>query len=188
MDFANLCKFFTQKRSVLHFGTDHLRSCVFVESLFFDYSDADIDLLYKLNYGILARIFLELFAVMSVADFEVLDDLVGVHGMLADIDDADSHVGAMVTHALEVGNEIRPNKSGFNGAGTISESYDMVITKECFETVNYLLKRLNVVCGDEVVVEISLLGQGENFVCGGVQHGDFFFGDCGGKGSGMVLK
>ena len=40
---ANLCKPFTQKWSVLHFGTDHLRYSVFfifAEILFFDYSDA----------------------------------------------------------------------------------------------------------------------------------------------------
>ena len=38
--FANLCKLFTQKRSVLHFGTDLLRSCIFSPGVFFDYSDA----------------------------------------------------------------------------------------------------------------------------------------------------
>ena len=38
--FANLCKHFTQKRSVLHFGTDLLRSCIFSPGVFFDYSDA----------------------------------------------------------------------------------------------------------------------------------------------------
>ena len=48
--FANLCKHFTQKWSVLHFGTDHLSYSVFrifAESLFFDYSDAEIDDLYR---------------------------------------------------------------------------------------------------------------------------------------------
>ena len=46
VNFANLCKLYTQKWSVLHFGTDHLRYsvfCIFAESLFFDYSDADIE-------------------------------------------------------------------------------------------------------------------------------------------------
>ena len=38
--FANLCKLFTQKWSVLHFGTDLLRSCIFSPGVFFDYSDA----------------------------------------------------------------------------------------------------------------------------------------------------
>lgn len=41
--FANLCKLFTQKRSVIHFGTDHLRKLLFSPSVFFDYSDADIE-------------------------------------------------------------------------------------------------------------------------------------------------
>ena len=41
--FANLCKHFTQKRSVLHFGTDLLRSCIFSPSVFFDYSDAKFE-------------------------------------------------------------------------------------------------------------------------------------------------
>ena len=41
--FSNLCKLSTQKRSVLHFGTDHLRKLLFSPSLFFDYSDADIE-------------------------------------------------------------------------------------------------------------------------------------------------
>ena len=41
--FANLCKHFTQKSSVLHFGTDHLRKLLFSPSVFFDYSDADIE-------------------------------------------------------------------------------------------------------------------------------------------------
>ena len=39
--FANLCKLFTQKWSVLHLGTDHLRKllflCVFASAVFFDY-------------------------------------------------------------------------------------------------------------------------------------------------------
>ena len=41
--FANLCKLFMQKWSVLHFGTDHLRKLLFSPSLFFAYSDADIE-------------------------------------------------------------------------------------------------------------------------------------------------
>ena len=41
--FANLCKHFTQKWSVLHFGTDHLGNLIFSPSLFFDYSDAVIE-------------------------------------------------------------------------------------------------------------------------------------------------
>ena len=41
--FANLCKHFTQKWSVLHFGTDHLLLLLFSPSLFFAYSDADIE-------------------------------------------------------------------------------------------------------------------------------------------------
>ena len=43
INFANLCKVFTQKRSVLHLGTDLLRSCIFSPGVFFDYSDADIE-------------------------------------------------------------------------------------------------------------------------------------------------
>ncbi len=45
INFANLCNLFTQKRSVLHFGTDLLRSCIFSPGVFFDYSDADIEVL-----------------------------------------------------------------------------------------------------------------------------------------------
>ena len=45
--FANLCKHFTQKWSVLHFGTDHLRKLrffrVFAVAVFFDYSDAKFE-------------------------------------------------------------------------------------------------------------------------------------------------
>ena len=45
--FANLCKLFTQKRSVLHFGTDHLRKLRFLRffalGVFFDYSDAKFE-------------------------------------------------------------------------------------------------------------------------------------------------
>ena len=41
--FANLCKHFTQKWSVLHFGTDHLRKLLFSPSVFFDYSDAKFE-------------------------------------------------------------------------------------------------------------------------------------------------
>ena len=45
--FLNLCKHFTQKRSVLHFGTDLLRTLLFLriscESLFFDFSDAKFE-------------------------------------------------------------------------------------------------------------------------------------------------
>ena len=132
--------------------------------------------LYKLNYGILARIFLELFVVMSVTCLEVLNYLVSVHGMLADVDDTNGNVGAMVTHALKVGYQIRPDKSGLNGAGTISESYDMVITKECFESVNNLLQRFNVVSGGEIIVEISHLGQGDDLTRCGTERGKLLFG------------
>ena len=41
--FANLCKHFTQKWSVLHFGTDHLGKLLFSPSVFFDYSDAKFE-------------------------------------------------------------------------------------------------------------------------------------------------
>ena len=41
--FANLCKLFTQKWSVLHFGTDHLRKLLFSPNVFFDYSDAKFE-------------------------------------------------------------------------------------------------------------------------------------------------
>ena len=45
--FANLCKPFTQKWSVLHFWTDHLRKLLFLRifavAVFFDYSDADTE-------------------------------------------------------------------------------------------------------------------------------------------------
>ena len=41
--FANLCKHFTQKWSVLHFGTDHLQKLLFSPGVFFDYSDAIFD-------------------------------------------------------------------------------------------------------------------------------------------------
>ena len=114
--------------------------------------------LYKLNYGILARIFLELFVVMSVTRLEVLDDLVSVHGMLADVDDTNGNVGAMVTHALKVGYQIRPDKSGLNGAGTVTNANNVVIAEKGFEAVNNLLQRFNVVCGSEIITKISLLG------------------------------
>ena len=39
--FANLCKPFTQKRSVLHLGIDLLQKLHFALAVFFDYSDAD---------------------------------------------------------------------------------------------------------------------------------------------------
>ena len=44
-DFVNLCNFFTQKKSVLHFGTDLRGYSIFrilAERLFFAYSDANI--------------------------------------------------------------------------------------------------------------------------------------------------
>ena len=45
--FSNLCKHFIQKWSVLHFGTDHFRKLLFLRifavAVFFDYSDADIE-------------------------------------------------------------------------------------------------------------------------------------------------
>jgi len=40
---ANLCKYFTQKWSVLHFGTDHRQLLFFSQGVFFDFSDADIE-------------------------------------------------------------------------------------------------------------------------------------------------
>ena len=63
---------------------------------------------------------------MSIARLKTLDNLVGIHRMLAYVDNTYGNIGAMVAHALEVGDKIRPNKSGLNGARSISESYDTI--------------------------------------------------------------
>ena len=60
---------------------------------------------------------------MSVTCLEVLDDLVGVHRMIADVDDT----------------------SGFNGAGAISESYDSVVSF-CFELNTFVMIEVNIRC------------------------------------------
>ena len=67
---------------------------------------------------------------MSVTCLEMLDYLVGVHGMLADVDDTNGNIGAMIAYALEVGNQVRPNKSGLNRARTVSESCNMIVTEK----------------------------------------------------------
>ena len=48
---------------------------------------------------------------MGVTRLEVLDYLVGVHGMLAYVDNTNGNIGAMIAHALKVCDQIRPNKS-----------------------------------------------------------------------------
>ena len=45
---------------------------------------------------------------MRITYFKALNHLVSIHCMLTYVDDTDGHVGAMVAHALKVGNEIRP--------------------------------------------------------------------------------
>ena len=63
---------------------------------------------------------------MGVPCLKALDNLVGIHRMLAYVDNTYGNVGAMVAHTLEVGDKIRPNKSGLSGARPVSESYDMI--------------------------------------------------------------
>ena len=92
----------------------------------------------------------------------MLDYLVGVHGMLAYVDDTNGYVGAMVAHALKVGDQIRPDKSGLDGAGAVTNANNVVIAEKGFETINHLLQRLDVVSGGEIIVEISHLGQGDD--------------------------
>ena len=46
--FKSVQVFFTQKRSVLHFGTDHFLKLLFSSGVFFDYSDANIDILFAI--------------------------------------------------------------------------------------------------------------------------------------------
>ena len=62
-------------------------------------------------------------------------DVRGAYGGKAYVDDTDGNVGAMVTHTLKVGDEIRPNKSGFNGARAFLKSCDMVITEKSLKVV-----------------------------------------------------
>lgn len=88
---------------------------------------------------------------MCVTCFKALNHLVSVHRMLAYVDDTDGNVGAMVTHTLKVGDEIRPNKSGFDGARAFLKSCDVVITEKRFQIVDHLFKRLNVVCKRDIV-------------------------------------
>ena len=61
--------------------------------------------------------------------------------MLTYIDNTNGNVGAMVAYALEIGDEIGPNKSGFNRAGTISESYNVIVTLP-YSNANYSILSL----------------------------------------------
>ena len=127
----------------------------------------------KLHNSVLARIFLVLIAVMCIACFKAFNNLVSIHCMLTYVDNTDGNVGAMVTHTLKVGNEIRPYKSGFNGTRAFLKSCDVVITEKRFQIVDHLFKRLNVVCKSNIVVNESGFGQGKYFIRCGTKNSDF---------------
>ena len=110
---------------------------------------------------------------MCITCFKALDHLVSIHCMFAYVDDANGNVRAMVTHALKVGNEIRPYKSGFHGTRTFLKSCDMVITKKCFKIVDHLLKRLDVVCESNIVTDKGGLSQSKDFIRCGAKNGKF---------------
>ena len=115
-------------------------------------------LLCNLGYGIFDRIFLILIAVMCITCFKALNNLVRVHCMLAYINDTNGYIGTMITHTLKVGNEIRPYKSGFDGARAFLKSCDVVVTEKRFQIVDHLFKRLNVVCKSNIVIYKCFLG------------------------------
>ena len=78
--------------------------------------------------------------------------------MLTYVDNTDGNVGAMVTHSLKVGDEIRPYKSGFDGARAFLKSCDVIIAEKSLKVVYNLLKRLNVVCKSNIVIYKCFLG------------------------------
>ena len=95
--------------------------------------------------------------------------------MLAYVDNTNGNVRAMVAYALKVCDEIRPYKSGFNGARAFLESCDMVITEKGFKVVDNLFKRLNVVCKRNIVVNESGFGQGKYLIRCGAKSSNFLF-------------
>ena len=108
---------------------------------------------------------------MRITCFQTLNHLVSIHRMLAYVDDTNGNVGAMVTYSLKVGNEIRPNKSGFHSARAFLKSCDVVVTEKRFQIVDHLFKRLNVVCESNIVIDKGCLGQGKYFIRCGAKNG-----------------
>ena len=110
---------------------------------------------------------------MCITCFKALDHLVSIHRMLAYVDNTDGNVGAMVTHTLKVGDEIRPNKSGLNGARAFLKSCDVVITEKRFQIVDHLFKRLNVVCKSNIVTDKGGLSQSKDLIRCGAKNAKF---------------
>ncbi len=94
---------------------------------------------------------------MPVAFLEVFDNLVSVHCMLAYVYDPYGYVGAMVTHALKVGDKIRPYKSGFNGARALFKSCYMIVTEKCFEVVDHLFENFFANASHELKTPITVM-------------------------------
>ena len=110
---------------------------------------------------------------MCITCFKALNNLVSIHCMLTYVDNTDGNVGAMVAHALKVGNEIRPYKSGFNGAGAFLKSCNVVVTEKRFQIVDHLFKRLNIICKSNIVTYKGCFGQGKYLIRCGAKNSHF---------------
>src|SRR5574344_1510410 len=70
---------------------------------------------------------------------DALQRFVHVHVMVGTVNHAAGNVGAMVPHPLQVGQQVRPDKSGIDSAIPLLQPQDMVRAQLLLQVVDNLL-------------------------------------------------
>ena len=76
----------------------------------------------------------------------------GVHVVMVQVDDAPGNVGAVVAHPFQRGQQVRPDKTGFNTTAALLHPQNVVDAHFLLQIVNDLLQRLHPVGLFQIVV------------------------------------
>ena len=124
---------------------------------------------------------------LSVLALELQQVVMGFKGGVLDLDDADTHVGAVVGNTLTVGENIGQDHAYADGAFTVLETENMAIANLHSQIIDNLFQRLDVRCLLVIALVESGGGQLHDFRQGSKQGGKFIFGSLG-EGQTLLVK
>lgn len=89
-------------------------------------------------------------AELRCALLDAVEVLVQVQTLVLRFEHAAGNVGAVVCHALEVCEQVRPDEAGFQTARALLKPRDLARAQLALQTVDDLLKRFDAACRGQV--------------------------------------
>ncbi len=108
--------------------------------------------------------------VMGVELLEIGDVIVRVKLIFIELDHGDGDVGAVVGHALEIGQQVVEDEADLQRAGARLQALDVAELKLVAEHVNMLLQRLDLIGLLQILVDKGGKGEGKDLVHCAEQH------------------